>query len=249
MGKIYAVRMREYNKGSGNLRRSWSHAKWKKSFEAGVSTAKRKFIPSRIYEVTREQYEYVMGRNADGRPNVGQPRNKNLPVFDGWVCESRRALLEMVQREADRRSAKGGSHVRADIVFTGALETVEELQQKLDLDTPTVTETKEATKEIKRKPVSIPKEPVVEPEPEPDFAPMDVQKELKKAKAPQREPEPDIGTDDTLIDSDAKGFDEEPTEEAGAEKIEPEGTPPPKRRVVKKKKVVKRGGKKKKTNN
>ena len=176
MGKIYAVRMREYNKSAGCLRRNWAAGKWGITFHAGDATPRRPFRPSPVVEVTKEQYAYIMGRRGDGTPNVGQPHNTSIPVFQGWVFESRQALADMVQNEADKRAAHGNTSARAMLRLR---EPVEPLLPPAEVDVVVAKATEE--------------KPSPEPStaPEESFTPMDVAKELADARKPEPEPEPE----------------------------------------------------------
>ena len=115
--KFFAVRLTEYNKGAGALLRRWICGPWKLEFNAGESTPKRPFRPSPVVEVTREQFEYIMGRNGEGVPNVSQPRSAGVPAFQGWTFNSRQELVTMVQGEADQRASHGRTGARALLVL------------------------------------------------------------------------------------------------------------------------------------
>jgi len=115
--KIYAVRLKEYNKGAGMLLRNWGCARWKLHFQAGDATPKRPFRPSKIVEVTKEQFEYITGRNGAGVPNVVQPRSSGIPAFEGWTFEDRQQLLNFVNGEADQRASRGLTSARAVVVL------------------------------------------------------------------------------------------------------------------------------------
>lgn len=152
---IFAVKMQEYNKGRGHLRRNWTKFGWDKTFTAGDSTPKRRFIPSRIVEVTEEQFNYLTGTDESGLPIVAQPRNSSVPVFKGFKYASRRELVEMAQREADQRASRGSSTTRAMTDLLGPLEPAQ-----------AVVEHKPVKKESSAK--------------EDDFEPMNVKKELEE---------------------------------------------------------------------
>jgi len=212
MGKIYAVRMREYNKGEGCLRRNWTAGQWGLQFTAGDSTPRRPFRPSPIVEVTKEQYEYIMGRRADGMPNVGQPHTPSMPVFQGWIVDSRRELMEMVQKEADARAARGSISARAMLRLRGPIES----ERPVSAIIPPVTA--ESEKEATEEPEEV-------ADVETSFQPMDVAGELAKVDGPSRvhsaDPVPE--TEDEPGDADGTP---EPVDEAGDEKtdVEKDGT-------------------------
>lgn len=162
---IYAVQMIEYNRGQGYLRRRWMSAKWGEQFVAGDSTPKRKFIPSKVVEVEKEQYDYLTGKDANGNPLVHQPRNSSLPVFRGFMFKTRLELVGMTQNDADRRASQGGTSARAVPELLGPLEPVQAVIQK------------------------EPVEKVADEEPE-DFEPMNVQEALDSMDTPDdREPD------------------------------------------------------------
>lgn len=161
---IYAVKMHEYNKRAGYLRRRWAKVGWSKQFRAGDATPRRRFIPSRIDEVSKEEYEYLTGRDEAGNPIVAQPRNPSLPVFKGFKFESRRELMAMAQREAEKRASHGGNNTRALVHLMGPLEPV---QQQVVRKMPVVEEEKALD----------------------EFKPIDVKKALEGEKSDGEEPD------------------------------------------------------------
>lgn len=158
---IYAVKMHEYNKGDGHLRRRWMSGKWNKQFTAGDATPKRRFIPSPIVEVTEEEFEYLTGKDENGFPYVAQPRNPSLHVFQGFKFETRRDLVAMAQSDADKRASRGSSTARAMTNLLGPLEPIQQV--------------------VKPKPVE-------KEEPKAEFKPIDVQEELEGKESVEDEP-------------------------------------------------------------
>ncbi|MCP4568951.1 MAG: hypothetical protein GY841_15355 [FCB group bacterium] len=167
--KIYAVRLKEYNKGAGHLLRNWIGARWKLHFEAGESTPKRPFRPSKIHEVTKEQYDYIMGRSGEGVPNVPQPRSAGVQAFQGWVLDSRQELVDMVNKEADQRASRGVTSARALVILREPMhaappvEPAEVVVDKVPEPADHVAEDKTGT-----------------------FLPIDVKEELSKDKPAER---------------------------------------------------------------
>ncbi len=176
--KFFAVRLTEYNKGTGALLRQWTHGPSKLQFKAGESTPKRPFIPSPVVEVTQKQYEYIMGRSGEGVPNVSQPRSSGVPAFQGWTFSSRQELIAMVQNEADQRASRGRTGARALLVLH---EEVPMPTKKIVVDV--------------KPPVEPPVEPPSKVQPvttaDGSFKPVDVGAELE-ANAPEQREAPTI---------------------------------------------------------
>ncbi len=251
MGKIYAVRMREYNKGAGCLLRNWIAAKWDLQFSAGDATPKRPFRPSPVVEVTKEQYDYIMGRKVDGNPNVGQPRNEGIPVFQGWISDSRRELSDLVQAEADNRAAGGRTSARALLSLHAPVEAEAPIQP-----VPTVPVVNEPQK--KEKPF-----PVASDVDKAGIQPIDVDEELGKTpedqepdedddeeelfaddSEPGNETEPEDDEEDTDLDETTDLSDDRKQEEVLKEEVALEKEKPPAKQKKKKKKkpARKKGG-------
>lgn len=252
MGKIYAVRMKEYNKGAGCLMRNWSAAKWGIQFTAGDATPRRPFRPSPVVEITKEQYGYLMGRKVDGSPNVGQPLNPSIPVFQGWIFNSRRELYDMVQGEADGRAAGGRTSARAVLRLREPVEAEEKPQQKLDLGEVASTSVAVVPSE-NNNPEPVKSEPSV------GFEPIDVDAELAAGKSNpvddvenEKKPEESETEDKTDKDSgeassnDGSDESDKDSGEASEEKVENKTST---NKTTTKKTASKKAGSKKKAAN
>lgn len=113
MSKIYAARMKEFNKAKGYLRRNMIVLG--RHYTAGDASKGRPFIPSPIVVISFEEAKELLRKDAKGRPIYRQPRSDFTKVFDVFAVEDPKDLLEMAQKEADQRAAKGISAARATL--------------------------------------------------------------------------------------------------------------------------------------
>ena len=115
---ILAVQMFEHCPSKGNLRRSYSYGGHR--YEAGsvVRSGRREITsPSPIYEVSsREEFDHLTGRDADGLYCIPQPKRPNQPTFRGWEFADRAALDAYAQKDMETKARLGSPAVRAEVI-------------------------------------------------------------------------------------------------------------------------------------
>jgi hypothetical protein len=186
--KIYAIRMREYCRPKGHLRRVYIGGPGRKKYEAGDATPNRPMRPSSIIQVEKNIADYLTGRDPyTGAYNVSQPNDPNKPVFDLIPADTVEDLHELAHDEANKRMAAGLATSRALIVEPA----------KVIASRPAIKKVEPAPVEPAPEPAKTIGEPISIEEPEEAPAPVEP--------APEKsEPLPDSLKDTELPKSLAK---------------------------------------------
>jgi hypothetical protein len=162
--KIYAIRMREYCRPKGHLRRVYIGGPGRKKYEAGDATPNRPMRPSSIIEVDKTTADYLTGRDPyTNAYNVSQPNDPNKPVFDLIVVDDVQDLHKMASDESNARMSAGLMTSRALIVD----------QAKVIASRPAIKKVEPAPVEPAPEPAKTIGEPISIEEPEEAPAPVE----------------------------------------------------------------------------
>lgn len=112
---IFVARMKEFDKSKGNLRRNTIIMG--RAYHAGNATPGQKFVPSNFVEITKEEAAELLSKDVSGNWIHHQPGSPSNPIFDVYRLDGEDQLLDLVQKEADIRAAKGRTSARA--IITG----------------------------------------------------------------------------------------------------------------------------------